>query len=536
MSAPSSEPHFESSEDALAPEPIATSAAVEQSTHAPVIGARRALGDGRIRVGRLAGLGLWASIWVLSWPILVESLLNWLVGAVDTVLSAGLSEAAADAIAGGAYVVWFMGMIGMSIGVGSTALVSRSVGKGRMATAHAAAGQSITLALVLGVLTALIVVWAAPHIGALLGLEGDALRGLVLYLRVASIGVPALSVMTVGIACCRGAGDSFRPLIIMALVNIVNVAVSWALAGVPIARTYLDAAGEPATRIYLDNPFPFELGIVGIAMGTVAAWAAGAVAVVALLINGRSGVRLRARRMRPHRMTMLRVTRIGFPNFLETMGMWAGNFLVIMMVGWMLAPGLLGSHIVAIRIEAISFLPGFSMAIASATLIGQWLGAGDPKMAERAVWGCALVAMAMMGAMGLVFMLFPVPLTGLFTPQETHLEYVPKLLWIAGAIQTPFALGLVFRSALRGAGDAKVVMWITWLTTWGVRLPLAFVLSGVDVVVPDAAGGSRVLWENPSPFNFGLVGLWWGLCLEIIVRSVAFTWRFCQGKWKMMRV
>ena len=537
MSAPPPEQHFESSEDALAPEPLATSAAVEQSTQAPVIGRRRALGDGRIRAGRLAGLSLWGSIWVLSWPILIESLLNWMVGAVDTVLSAALSEPAADAIGGGAYVGWFMGLMGMATGVGATAVVSRCVGKGRLGAANAAVGQSLLLAVALGVATGALVWLCAPLIGSLLGLKGEALDNLIVYLRIMCLGTPALSVMMVGIACCRGAGDSLRPLGIMAGVNVVNVLVSWVIAGVDITRTTFDEAGAPVTRLLLDNPFPFSMGVAGIATGTVVAWCAGALAVVLLLIDGRSGVRLLRRRLRPHVVTMGRVVRIATPNFMEMMGMWAGNFLVIMMVGWMLAPGLLGSHIVAIRIEAISFLPGFSMAIASATLVGQWLGAGDAKMAERAVWCCTGVAAAMMGVVGLLFVLFPKSITALFTPQETHLEYVPQLIFIAGLVQAPFALGIVLRSALRGAGDAKVVMWLTWITTWGVRLPLAFVLSGVDVVVPDPSGeGVRVLLENPSPFNYGLVGLWWGLCLELVVRAALFSGRFMQGKWKTMRV
>ncbi|TVQ64059.1 MAG: MATE family efflux transporter [Phycisphaerales bacterium] len=544
MASAPSDSVYESGEDAIAPDVMATGGALEEreaqilaQADARVQAVKAAPGVGRIRGGRLAGLSLWASIWVLSWPILIESLLNWMVGAVDTVLSAALSEPAADAIGGGAYIGWFMGLMGMATGVGATAVVSRCVGKGRMGAANAAVGQSMLLAAALGAATGALVALAAPLIGALLGLQGAALEHLIVYLRIMSLGAPALSVMMVGIACCRGAGDSLRPLGIMAGVNIVNVGVSWVIAGVDITRTTFDSAGEPVTRVLLNNPFPFTMGVAGIAIGTVVAWCAGALAVSLLLLDGRSGVRLFRRRLRPHLTTMTRVVRIAMPNFLEMLGMWAGNFLIIMMVGWMLAPGLLGSHIVAIRIEAISFLPGFSMAIASATLVGQWLGAGDAKMAERAVWRCAGVAAAIMGVVGLMFVLFPRQITALFTPQATHLEYVPQLIFIAGLVQAPFALGIVLRSALRGAGDAKVVMWLTWITTWGVRLPLAYFISGVDVVVPDPSGeGMRVLLENPSPFNYGLVGLWWGLCIELVIRAALFSGRFMQGKWKTMRV
>lgn len=483
-----------------------------------------------IRSGRLAGLGMWASIWVLSWPILTESVLNWLVAAVDTVLGAGLSEAAADALAGGGYVSWFMGLIGMSLGVGATALVSRSVGKGRMAVANAAVGQTMLLAAGAGVLT-LALVWAiAPLLGGLLELNEEAHALLVDYLRTVALGVPALTVMASGIASCRGAGDSLRPLWIMVGVNAVNIGVSWVASGVDATLSSVGPDGEITTRTLLANPFSFEMGVRGIALGTVAAWVCGAIAVVLLLMDGRSGVRLRAKRMRPHVHTMRRLVRIATPSFAETLGMWLGNFVVIMMVGWLAIPGLLGAHMVAVRIEAVSFLPGFSMAVAAATLAGQHLGARSPDRARTAALRCALVGAGIMGTLGVLFMLFPAQITGLFTPQETHLRETPRLIQIAGAIQIPFAIALVLRSVLRASGDATVAMVITWSSTWGIRLPLVYALSGVDI----PWGGGVI--ENPFPFELGLTGVWYGLCGEIALRSLLFGGRFAQGAWMRKKV
>ncbi|MFX8832906.1 MATE family efflux transporter, partial [Acinetobacter baumannii] len=88
----------------------------------------------------------------------------------------------------------------------------------------------------------------------------------------------------------------------------------------------------------------------------------------------------------------------------------------------------LGAHIVAIRIEALSFLPGFAMSLAAATLMGQWLGAGDSRTAGRATLLCSGIASAFMGAMGLVFMLRPAPVVALFTSQQAHLEMTPRLI------------------------------------------------------------------------------------------------------------
>lgn len=499
----------------------------------PDAGARVARAEvDTIRTGRLAGLSMWAAIWVLSWPILVESFLTSLVGLVDTTLAAGLSEAATDAIGAAAYVQWFIQMIGMAVGVGATALVSRSVGKGRQAVADAVAAQSLLLALLASAVVGVTLILTAPIIARVLNLSPDASGALVLYLRVTAAAVPLSGVLVAGIACARGAGDAKRPLIVMIVVNAVNIVVSWALSGVSLAHTAIGPGGEAVRRVYLPNPFPFDLGILGVALGTVAAWAVGAALVLWWLARGTTGVRLRRRRLRPDGRTLSRVARVGLPNFFESTGMWLGNFLVILIVGWMAAggEGLLGAHIIAIRVEAFSFLPGFSMGMAAATLAGQYLGAGRADLAARALVRCTWIAAGIMGSMGLLFILAPRAVVGVLSQQPIHLEYAPKLLMIAGAVQAPFAIGLVLRTAMRGAGDTKVVMWLTWVSTYAIRLPAAWFFSGVDIPL-----GSWGVIPNPGP-DWGLVGVWVGLCGELIVRALLFGGRFVHGGWRRVRV
>ena len=108
--------------------------------------------DGRLKSGRLAGLNMRAAIWALSWPILIESMLNSFVGLTDTYMSAALpnGQVATDAIGGASYIVWFISLIIMSLGVGATALISRSVGAGRLAVANAALAQTLVLAAISG--------------------------------------------------------------------------------------------------------------------------------------------------------------------------------------------------------------------------------------------------------------------------------------------------------------------------------------------------------------------------------------------------
>lgn len=491
--------------------------------------------EGVIRSGRLAGLTMWHAIWVISWPVLVESLLTSLVGVVDVTLSAGVSEAAADAVGGGAYFMWFIGLVSIALGVGAVALISRAMGRGRLAVGSTVVGQCTTLSLVSGVGMAILISLAAPVVAWSLSLSDGARAGAVLYIRLCALAVPLQTFAQVGIACCRGAGDSYRPLKVMAVVNLVNIAVSFLLSGVDVAVATRGGAGEPARRVLFENPSPFNLGVAGIALGTAVAWTVGGVVMLWMLIGGVQGVRLRLRRLRPHWHTIRRLVRIGLPNMSETFSLWFGNFLVIVMLGWLRDPGVLGANVIAVRIEAFSFLPGFAMSLAAATLAGTYLGAGSARLAVRAVLRCQLIASAMMGLIGLAFILVPREITGVFTQQPTHLALAPEALRITGLIQVVFSVSIVLRGALRGAGDTASVMWISWISIWAIRLPLAWLGCGVDLPLP---GGLSI--PNPAPLQsmgvHPLIGMWIGLCVEIVIRSAMFVYVFVRGEWTRKRV
>jgi putative MATE family efflux protein len=473
------------------------------------------------------------AIWVLSWPILIESFLNSLVGLTDTVLAAQISQTATDAIGAAAYLMWFVGLVTMAVGVGATAMVSRAVGGGRMAVAHTATAQAVMLSLISSIAVAgLLAACAAPG-ARLMNLGPEAAQAFKTYLWIVSLGVPAVSLMSTGIACARGAGDSVRPLMAMVVVNVVNMALSWILAGCDYkVTTWHD--GQPHASTLIHNPSPLDWGISGVAWGTVVGEYVGAAIVLLILIRGWSVVRLMRHRLKPHWHTIRRLVRVGVPSFLETFGMWAGNFVIILLVGQIAksqGEGVLGSHIVAIRIEAFSFLPGFAMGTAAAALAGQYLGAGSLVMARRCVLRCTLAASILMGTAGVLFMLLPEQIVGLVTSQPMHLQLAPKLIFITGIVQIPFAVSNVLRSSLRGVGDGRAVMTLIWICTYGVRIPLAFMLSGVAITLPGGLTLPSLMGDRPS-----LPMLWVALCIEIVVRGGLFAGRFAQGRWAGARV
>ncbi|MBL0926101.1 MAG: MATE family efflux transporter [Phycisphaerales bacterium] len=492
---------------------------------------------GRIRGGKLAGKTMWAAIGALSWPVLITSFLDASVGLVATILATGLSVDAADGVGAAAYVVWFAANLALAIGVAATAMVSRAVGRNRLGVANAAVGQCTLLAIVGGLFFAATLFAAAPLFADLMKLKGHARAEAILYLRIAAAGVPLLTFMEASICAIRGAGDAVRPMLTLAAANVVNIVVSFLLSGVDITWSSVDAAGRATRHVLIHNPLSLDLGVKGLAIGTVCAWATAASALLVILVRGTHGLRLRARRMAPHWHTIRRLLAVAVPNFGETFGMWFGNFLTILMVGWMGAEGLYGAHIIAVRIEAFSFLPGFAMALAAATLTGQYLGAGSVALAQRAALRCATIGMLIMGVFGLVFMLAPRPISGLLSSQDVHLHLVPQLLIVCGSAQVPFALATVLRGALRGAGDTLSAMIITIVSTFLIRFPLAWICCGVDMRITDDWIIRNPLGGPLQRMGFDpLVGFWMGLCAELYVRAFLFGLAFWWGRWKRIRI
>jgi len=235
------------------------------------------------------------------------------------------------------------------------------------------------------------------------------------------------------------------------------------------------------------------------------------VLTLGVLLKGNRLIRLRPARLRPHWHTARRIIRVAVPQLAEGLGIWGGNFVVIIIIGHLATGGLLGSHMWAVRIESASFLPGLALAGAASILVGQYLGANDPRMAMRSALFCCAVAVAIMSVTGLLFLTIPDKLVAMVSPVPLHREVSPQLLWVCGWAQPFFAMSIVFSQAIKGAGDTRSTMVIGYLSLCLFRLPLVYLFGVV--------------------LDLGLVGVWYGLCTELVLRGLMFSARFFHGGW-----
>jgi putative MATE family efflux protein len=477
-----------------------------------------ATSEGAIRSGKLAGKTMWQAIWILALPVLLQQTLQACVGLVDKMLAGNLPRSivvpAMDAIGIGSYVGWLIGVAMAGLGIGGQALIARAIGAGDPQRGGAALGQALVLSVWWGALVGVVMWFGAGTLANICELTPEASAYCVQYVRMLAVAMPCTGVVMVGSMCLHGAGETTKPSLIAVGINIVNIVFAYAFSGVDIT----------ISGYTLLNPFPFDWHVVGIAAGAAMSAVFGAGATLWVLFRGVKDLRLEWRHMRLHREVAGRIISLGVPNFFEGLAMWGVNLFVLIFIGEIAkrgienggGEGLQGAHIIAVQWEALAFLPGFAMGTAAGALAGQFLGAGNPRMAQKSVLACLAVACAIMGFMGVLFMTAGATLTKVISSEPVHLQHVPRLLFICGTVEVLFAAALVFRQALRGTGDALWPFIITTLSSYLVRLPLA--------------------WYFGVHLGWGIEGVWIGLCTEVVVRAAMFSARFFHGGWKRIRL
>jgi putative MATE family efflux protein len=454
------------------------------------------------RSGGAALPPLFGQLLTLAPPVVIEHFLHLLVGLTDTWVANHLpANAAAGTAAVGTigYFLWFIGLTTSACGTGATALIARAKGAHHRSLANSVCGQSIAAMALVGLAVgAMLFIFAAPLV-RIAGLGGDANALAYDYMRLLAWSVPFSTVMFVANACLRGAGDTLTPAISMLLVDGINMFFTYALG--------LGAFGLPA------------MGFMGIAIGTIIAYIAGGMIQFGVLLAGRGGIRLHLHRMRPHWLTLKRILRIGIPSGVESMLVWISQFAVLHIINGLdllrnIAPA---AHNNAVRLEAFSYMIGFAISAAAATMVGQSLGARNPRRASHAAYLCFALGGAFMTTWGLIFIFAGGWLARWISgPSAPIAQQTAMCLFITGFVQLPFAASIIFSGALRGAGDTMAVMVLNLASICLVRV------IGVVFVV-------QVL-------HMGLAAVWIVLCIELFIRGLLMYLRFLQGAWRTVRV
>jgi putative MATE family efflux protein len=207
--------------------------------------------------------------------------------------------------------------------------------------------------------------------------------------------------------------------------------------------------------------------------------------------------------------------RLGYPIFIDRLLQNAGSLMfakVILLYG----TPVYAAHQVGLAIEAFSFMPGYGIAVAAATIVGQNLGANKPADARLSAYEANRLAVLLMTAMALIFFFFPYGLLRAFTSDPEVIRYGIMYMKIVAFAQVPLAITMVATGSLRGAGDTGFIMFATIAGMWFVRLPIAAALA--------------VVWKTEIRY------VWSVMILDWLVRMSLLLWRYRRESWGKLEI
>ncbi|MFG2636106.1 MATE family efflux transporter [Streptomyces sp. NPDC048362] len=363
----------------------------------------------------------------------------------------------------------------------TTAAVARRVGAGDLQAAIRQGMDGIWLALLIGGAVIAVVLPLAPGIVDLFGASTTAAPYATTYLRISSLGIPAMLVVLASTGVLRGLQDTRTPLYVAIAGFIANGALNGGLV------------------------YGAGLGIAGSAWGTVIAQCAMAAVYLTVVVRG---ARRHGASLRPDAAGIRASAQAGVPLLVRTLSLRA-ILVIATAVAARLGDADIAAHQIILSLWSLLAFALDAIAIAGQAIIGRYLGAGDAQGAREACrrmiqWGIAT---------GIVLDLLVVVSRPLFLPLFTSDSAVtdtalPALLMVA--LSQPIC-GIVFvlDGVLMGAGDGPYLAW-AMVVTLAVFTPVA-------LLVPTFGGG--------------LTALWAAMMLMMAVRMLTLWLRTRSGRW-----
>jgi Na+-driven multidrug efflux pump len=234
-----------------------------------------------------------------------------------------------------------------------------------------------------------------------------------------------------------------------------------------------------------------------------------------LLFSGRYGVHLRVANLTPDWGLLGRLLKLGAPSSVEQSTRALGIAVMMTLVA-AFGTTPLAAYGIATRVLSFIIIPAMGFAMASSTLVGQNIGAGQLARAEYAAKLSAGISFAVLTAAGALVFVFAGPLVAVFIPGEpTVVAEAGRILHIIAFAFGLIGVQMVLLGALRGAGATVAAMILTLVSFWILRLPLAWGL---------------------SMSSLAATGIWISLpASNVLSALLAWAW-FARGSWKRLNL
>ena len=429
-------------------------------------------------------------LWALLVPVVVEQILNSLMGTADTMMVSNVGSAAISAVSLVDSINVLVIQVFAALAAGGTIICSQYMGQKNTKNATDAAKQLIFIITAIAVvLTAVCVVFQIPLLHLIFGkVEAEVMTNSEVYFLYTALSFPFIAVFNAGSSVFRAQENTSLPMTISVISNIMNIVGNAILI------------------------FGFHMGVAGAALSTLISRIFCAIVVMYFLRNPKEEICVRDYiKIRPDRHKIKMILALGIPTGIEN-GMFQFGKLAIQSTVSTLGTAAIAAQAMTNILENLNGIAAIGIGIGLMNVVGECIGAGRKDEAIYYTKKMCLVSeVVIIISCLLVFALTkPIIHLGGMSAESgamcffmvTWITIIKPIVWVPAFIPA---------YSMRAAGDVKFSMILSCTTMWLCRVTLCVVLCRV--------------------FGFGPIAVWIGMFSDWTLRGIFYTLRFHGRKW-----
>lgn len=439
---------------------------------------------------------IFRSLLRLAIPIILATILQSAYQLTDAFWVGRLGGAAVAAVSVSFPLVFLMIALGAGMAIAGSTLVAQYYGAANGPMVNHVAAQTLLMVGLSSIVFGSLGYWLAPDVLGAMGVEPDVLPGAVGFVRVSCVGLVFVFSFAMIQAVLRGVGEVQKPLYIVFGTVLLNFVLDPVL-------------------IFGLGPIP-ATGVAGAALATLGTQSVAAIAGLSLLLSGRYGIHVRRRDFRPDLSFFKRAFLLGFPASIEqtarALGLTVMTFLVASFGTVTVAAYGIGFNVLSFVI-----IPAMGLSMATSSLVGQNIGAGQVDRAESIAKLSAAISFGSLTAMGLVVSAAAPHIVTFFVPSDADvIEAGNRFLKIVAPSFGFIGLQLALSGVFRASGNMLATMTLALVSQWVLQFPIAYILS------------------HHTPLE--AEGLWWAFPVSnVAISLITIAW-FLKGDWKRTRL
>ena len=437
----------------------------------------------------------------LAWPTIIEQILTTAVSYVDTAMVGALGKRASATVGATMTVNWMLGGVVMAFGIGFLAYIARSIGAGKNEQAKRAAAQSVTVALLTGLVLTVLALTLARFVPVWMRADKDIRAGASEYFFIIYIPMIFRSASITFGTVIRAAGDTRKPMIVNTVTNLVNVVLNFLLI-YPTRKIAL---------LGLDVRMPGAgLGVRGAAIASAIAFTVGgAWMTIELFRNPR--ISPKGYSLKPDRQILIPCFKIALPACLQRLVTSLGYVTFSSMIN-SLGETATAAHSIANTAESAFYIPGWGMQTAASTLIGNAYGERDKvklKGLSRILLTLEFVVMLISGT---VLFTGAETLMRLFTKDAEVIRMGATVLRMVALSEPIYGLAIIMEGIFNGVGDTFHSFIFNAIGMWGIRILGTFLCVKV--------------------FNGNLTSAWACMIAHNVSLGIMLSVKYLYGHWQ----